>query len=55
MLFEKDILSHCPDARKKKLIDVCRTRWIDCVHDMDTFEELFIPIFFTLDEMNSNL
>ncbi|XP_065651011.1 52 kDa repressor of the inhibitor of the protein kinase-like [Hydra vulgaris] len=31
-------------ASKKKLKDVCRTRWIDKVHGMDTFQELFIPV-----------
>lgn len=55
MIFEKNISNHCTDARKKKLMDVCRTRWVDRVHGMDTFEELFVPIFFTLDEMTSNL
>ena len=55
MFLEKNISIHCADARKKKLADVCRTRWIDRVHGMDTFEELFVPIFFTLTEMASNL
>ena len=55
MLLEKNISIHCADARKKKLADVCRTRWVDRVNGMDTFEELFVPLFFTLTEMSSNL
>ena len=55
MLLEKNVLKYCPDSRKMKLKDVCRTRWIERVNGLDTFEELFVPIFFTLDEMASNL
>ena len=51
MLLEKS----SPDSRKMKLKDVCHTRWIEQVNGLDTFEELFVAIFFTLDEMASNL
>ena len=40
---------------KPKLKDVCRTRWVDRITGMDTFEELFVAIFFTLNEMSQNL
>ena len=55
MLLEKNVLKYCPDTRKMKLKDVCHTRWIEQVNGLDTFEELFVAIFFTLDEMASNL
>ena len=45
---------HAPDADKKKLKDVCRTRWIERVNGMDTFEELFIPIIYCLEKMKFN-
>ena len=34
--------------------DVCRTRWIERVNGMDTFEELFIPIIYCLEKMKFN-
>lgn len=37
-----------------KLKDVCKTRWIERVDGMDVFQELFVPIFFTLSEMSLN-
>ena len=53
--FEKNVLEYSPDSKKKKLKDVCRTRWVERVDGMDVFEELFVPIFFTLKEMSLNL
>lgn len=38
-----------------KLKDVCRTRWIDRIDAMDSFEQLFVPIFFALTGMSLNL
>ena len=54
MLLEKNVLKYCPDSNKMKLKDVCRTRWIERVNGMDIFQELFVPIFFTLSEMGLN-
>ena len=34
--------------------DVCRTRWVERVDGTNVFEDLFIPIFFTLKEMSLN-
>ena len=55
--FEKNIIVHLPDSetRKSKLIDVCRTRWVERIEGLDTFQELFIPLFYTVDEMAVNL
>ena len=42
------------ESRKTKLVDVCRTRWVDRVQGLDTFQELFVPLYRTLEEMNEN-
>ena len=54
--FEKNIkaFSSGTESRKTKLVDVCRTRWVDRVQGLDTFQELFVPLFRTLEEMNEN-
>ncbi|XP_046863579.1 52 kDa repressor of the inhibitor of the protein kinase-like [Xenia sp. Carnegie-2017] len=31
-------------GRKKKLIDVCRTRWVERIDGLDTFQQLLIPV-----------
>ena len=55
ILLERNVLKFSPSSRKMKLKDVCRTRWIERINGMDTFEELFVPLFFTLTEMSLNL
>ena len=55
IMLEKSIATYCPESRVTKLKDVCRTRWVERITGMDTFEELFVPIYFTLDEMSLNL
>ncbi|XP_057295877.1 52 kDa repressor of the inhibitor of the protein kinase-like [Hydractinia symbiolongicarpus] len=54
-LLEANILRHCPEAKKKKLIDVCRTRWIERIIGLDIFQELFVAIVYTLEDMSMNL
>ncbi|XP_046861388.1 52 kDa repressor of the inhibitor of the protein kinase-like [Xenia sp. Carnegie-2017] len=39
------------DSKKTRLPDVCRTRWVERVKGLYTFEELFVQIFDTLDNM----
>ena len=39
--------NYAPNSSKKKLKDVCRTRWVERVSGLDDFE-LFIPIVFCL-------
>ena len=53
MPFEENIKAHSSDteSRKAKLVDVCRTRWVERVEGLDTFQELFVPLFHTLDDM----
>nr|XP_047145808.1 zinc finger MYM-type protein 1-like [Hydra vulgaris]XP_047145866.1 zinc finger MYM-type protein 1-like [Hydra vulgaris] len=45
-LLEVAITEHCPLATKKKLIDVCCTRWVERITGLDDFENLFVPIVF---------
>ena len=54
--FEKNIKAFSSDteSRKTKLVDVCRTRWVDRVQGLDTFQELFVPLYRTLQEINEN-
>ena len=54
LLFEKNISIHVKDSKKKKLKDVCRTRWVERIDGLDVFQDLFIAIFFTLKEMSLN-
>ncbi|XP_065675831.1 52 kDa repressor of the inhibitor of the protein kinase-like [Hydra vulgaris] len=51
---EEHIKRTAPVAGKKKLKDVCRTRW-EKVNGLDTFQELFIPLVSCLEEMSLNV
>ena len=35
-------------------MDVCQTRWVDRVQGLDTFQELFVPLHHTLEELKEN-
>ena len=54
--FEVSIKAHCSasDTKKTKLVDVCRTRWVERIEGMDTFQELFIPLYHVLEDMADN-
>ena len=45
---EDKILLYCPEFLKHQLKDVCRTRWVERIEFMDAFEELFVPVYFSL-------
>ena len=49
------IENYAPNSTKKKLKDVCRTRWAERITGLDDFEELFIPIVFCLEQMSLNV
>ena len=42
------------DTKKTKLVDVCRTRWVERIEGLDTFNELFIPLFHLLEEIRNS-
>ena len=48
------ILLYCPESLKHKLKDVCRTRWVERIEGMDVFEELFVPVYYSLLVMKEN-
>ena len=54
-LLEAVITEHCPSATKKKIIDVCRTRWVERITGLDDFESLFVYIIHCLEGMSMNL
>ena len=39
---EKVIKGNFPEVTRKKLLDVCRARWIDCIDGADLFEDISI-------------
>ena len=53
----KEIVHNYPDreTQKRRLVDVCRTRWVERIEGLDTFIELFIPLYNTLEEMTLNV
>lgn len=53
--FEQHIQGSETSSNKTRLADVCRTRWVECVEGLDTFQELFVPLYHTLDDMARNL
>ena len=46
--------SSVSETKKTKLVNVCRTRWVERIEGMDTFQELFIPLFHVLESMVEN-
>ena len=52
---EKVIKENFPEVTRKKLLDVCRTRWLERIDGVDLFEDLFLAILMTLEEIFFNL
>lgn len=48
---EKLIGDHFPEKKRKKLLDVCRTRWLERIDGVDLFEDLFSAIVMTLEDI----
>ena len=42
------ILLYFPESLKHKFKDVGRTRWVEKVEGVDVFEELFVPVYYSL-------
>ena len=49
---EKVIKENFPEVTRKKLLDVCRTRWFERIDAVDLFEDLFLAILMTLEEIS---
>ena len=52
---EKVIKENFAEVSRKKLLDVCRTRWLEHIDGVDLFEDLFLAILMTLEEIFFNL
>ena len=52
---EKVIKGNFPEVTRKKLLDVCRARWIDCIDGVDLFEDIFLAILMDLEDIFFNL
>ncbi|XP_046862976.1 52 kDa repressor of the inhibitor of the protein kinase-like [Xenia sp. Carnegie-2017] len=46
LILEKCIRENCPDSAKKRLRSACKTRWVERITSLDTFEELYVAIVF---------
>ena len=53
--FEKNIDIYVPETKRRRLKDVCRTRWVERILGLDVFEDLLIPIKVTLEEMKLDI
>ena len=42
------------EAKRTKLIDVCRTRWVARIDDMEVFQDLMPAVVANLEEMTFN-
>ena len=51
-MLEIAIKSLCPESRSTKL---CRTRWVERIVGLDHFEQMFIAIVKTFEDMSTNL
>ena len=40
--------------KKTKLVDACRTRWVERIDGLNTFNELFVPLFHLLEEIRNS-
>ena len=48
---EKVIKGNVPEVTRKKLLDVCRARWLERMDGVDLFEDIFLAILMTLEEI----
>ena len=53
-MLDFSIENHAQDCLKKKLKNVCRTRWVEQITGLEDFEDLYISIAFCLEFMSVN-
>ena len=51
LALEKWISQICSEEKRKCLIEMCRTRWVERLEAFDIFSDLFLPIVSCLEEM----
>ncbi|XP_057299469.1 52 kDa repressor of the inhibitor of the protein kinase-like [Hydractinia symbiolongicarpus] len=54
-ILQDDIMLFCLESNRTRLIDVCKTRWAARIEGLYIFEELYIAIVKTLEQMDQNL
>ena len=52
--FEDTVKESDTESKKTRLTDVCRTRWVERIEGLDTFQELCVPLYETLNDMSIN-
>lgn len=53
-LLTETIKETCPSEKKTKLLDVCKTRWVQRLQVMETFSDLYEPVVLTLEKIKDN-
>ena len=53
-LLEGNIKAIMPEENKEKLLNVCRTRWVQRLEGLERVHELFKPIIKTLEDIKDN-
>ena len=53
-LLQEKILQVCPEVNRRKLIDICKTRWIARIDALEVFETIFQAIVLALEEVKNN-
>ena len=51
---EKHVMTYYPEAKRTKLIDVCRTRWVARIDGMEVLQDLMPAVVASLEEMTFN-
>ena len=55
MLFADHIEDSDLNTKTTKLVSLCKTRWVEWVESLDTFQDLFIPLIDTLHDIANNV
>ena len=54
--FEENVRNYPErESQKRRLVDVCQTRWVERIVGLDIFIELFVPLVDTRKEMKDNV
>jgi hypothetical protein len=54
-MLDKAITDLDLDTQKTKLLDICKTRWLQRIEGLDRFYDLFIPLFNCFERMSLNV
>ena len=48
------VIDVCPESRHHMLLNVCKTRWIQCIDGLEVFLELYEAIITPLETIKAN-